>query len=227
MREGVVLLSGGLDSATVLGIADSELGRVRTLTFIYGQRADKEVECAKKLSQHYDVEEHMVLSIPLEKLTESSLFKGGTDIPSHKSADIPSTYVPARNIILLSMALAYAECVNAHAIYIGANAVDFSGYPDCRPEFYRAFRQMVKEGTKRGIEGDPVGIKVPLQNMSKKEIIQKGNELGVPFELTWSCYREGVTACGVCDSCVLRLKGFHEAGLEDPLAYNASTAPID
>ncbi len=219
MTLGIVLLSGGLDSATVLGIADHEMERVSALTFVYGQKADKEVECAKRLAEHYGVEEHIVLSIPLADVTRSSLLKGGEEIPFEESEVIPSTYVPARNIILLSYALSYAEAIDADSIYIGANAVDFSGYPDCRPEFYEAFQKVVNEGTRKCVEGDSINIRVPLQNMSKKEIIKKADELEVPLELTWSCYRDGNKACGKCDSCRLRLKGFKKAGLQDPIEY--------
>ncbi|MFO8110256.1 MAG: 7-cyano-7-deazaguanine synthase QueC [Thermoplasmata archaeon] len=219
MRRGVVLLSGGLDSATVMGIADSEVENISALTFLYGQRAEKEIECAKKLAEYYRVEKHQILNIPLSDLTASSLLKGGEEIPVEENDEIPSTYVPARNMILLSYGVSHAESVGADAVYIGANAVDFSGYPDCRPEFYRAFQKAVDEGTKRGVGEIPIEIRVPLQNMSKKQIIQRGYELGVPYDLTWSCYRGDEQACGACDSCRLRLKGFKEAGLGDPIEY--------
>ncbi len=219
MGIGVVLLSGGLDSATVLGIADSEMDELGVLTFIYGQKADREVNCARDLVGHYGAAEHKIVNVPLEDIANSSLLKGGHEISDYGQDGIPDTYVPARNIIMLSLALSYAESIQADAVYIGANAVDFSGYPDCRPEFYKAFRRMAKEGTRRGVEGNPIDIRVPLQNMSKAEIIQRAEGLGVPLELTWSCYRDGDIACGTCDSCRLRLKGFEEAGLDDPIDY--------
>ncbi len=219
MSDGVVLLSGGLDSAAALGIADRDMENIYALTFRYGQKAYKEVEFAKRLAERYGVQEHLVLNIPLSEIAKSSLLKGGSDVPIKKEDSIPSTYVPARNIILLSFALSYAESVEADAVYIGANAVDFSGYPDCRPEFYQAFQRVVEEGTRRGVEGNPIDIRVPLQNMSKADIIQRAEELGVPLELTWSCYRDGDKACGTCDSCRLRLKGFRDAGLSDPIEY--------
>lgn len=224
MSSGVVLLSGGLDSATTLGIADQEMDELYVLTFSYGQKHDKEIQQAGKIGDHYSVEEHLFLDIPLGQIGRSSLLRGGDDIPEHveeeiDEEDIPSTYVPARNIIMLSYALSYAESKGADAIYIGATAVDYSGYPDCRPEFFDAFKNMAERGTKRGVEGDPVDIRYPLINMSKAEIIEKGDEIGVPLELTWSCYKGGEKACGQCDSCKLRLKGFEEAGLEDPIEY--------
>ncbi len=223
MGKAVVLLSGGLDSSTTLGAADEEHEELHALTFLYGQKHDREIRSAKKLAEHYSVEEHKFLDIPLSDVGRSSLLQGGEDIPDHEEdnigEDIPSTYVPARNIIFLSYALSYAESIDADAIYIGATARDYSGYPDCRPEFYEAFEQMAAKGTKRGVEGDPVFIRYPLIDLTKGEIVEKAYELDVPLELTWSCYRGKEKACGECDSCKLRLKGFKEAGIEDPVEY--------
>ncbi|MEF8874286.1 MAG: 7-cyano-7-deazaguanine synthase QueC [Candidatus Thermoplasmatota archaeon] len=223
MSRAVVLLSGGLDSSTTLGIAAQEHDELCALTFIYGQKHEKEIESAKKLASHYSVEEHKILNIPLSEIGRSSLLESGEEIPEHESDDIggsiPSTYVPARNIIMLSYALCYAESVEADAIYIGATARDYSGYPDCRPEFYRAFEDMAEEGTKRGVEGSPIDIKYPLIHMTKGDIVKKADEIGVPLRWTWSCYKGEQKACGECDSCKLRLKGFKEAELEDPIEY--------
>ena len=223
MNKAVVLLSGGLDSSTTLGIAVEEYEKIHALTFLYGQKHEKEIRSAKKLAQHYSVEEHRFLDIPLSEIGRSSLLEGGEDIPKHHEKEIgdeiPSTYVPARNIIFLSYALSYAESIEADSIYIGATARDYSGYPDCRPEFYDAFEKMAAKGTKRGVEGDPISIEYPLIDFTKGEIVKKGDEIEVPFHLTWSCYRGEEKACGECDSCKLRLKGFEEAGLEDPIPY--------
>ncbi len=223
MRKAVVLLSGGLDSSTTLGIADDEGYQTHALTFVYGQKHDREIESAKKLAGYYEAEEHKIIEIPLEEISRSSLLKEGEEIPDisdeNIGEEIPSTYVPARNIILLSFALSYAESIEAEAVFIGANAVDYSGYPDCRPEFYDAFQKAAEEGTKTGVEGEPVEIRYPLIELTKAEIIQKADELGVPLKYTWSCYKGGKKACGTCDSCKLRLKGFREAGLEDPIEY--------
>lgn len=223
MTSAIVLLSGGLDSSTTMGIADDENEELYALTFTYGQKHDKEVESANKLADHYSVKEHKALDIPLSEIGRSSLLKEGEDIPSHEEEkigeEIPSTYVPARNIVLLSYALSYAESVDADSIYIGANAVDYSGYPDCRPEFYEAFENMAEKGTKRGIEEEPIEIKYPLIDLTKGEIVKKADQLNVPLKYTWSCYKGKEKACGECDSCRLRLKGFEEAGLEDPIEY--------
>ncbi|MBS3816045.1 MAG: 7-cyano-7-deazaguanine synthase QueC [Candidatus Thermoplasmatota archaeon] len=223
MSKAVILLSGGLDSSTTLGIADNEHEELYALTFLYGQKHDKEIESAKKLAEHYSVEEHKILDIPLAEIGRSSLLEGGEEIPQNLEEDIgediPSTYVPARNIILLSYGLSYAESIDADAVYIGANARDYSGYPDCRPEFYESFENMARDGTKRGVEGNPIELKYPLIDMTKGEIVEKADEIGVPLHLTWSCYEGEEKACGRCDSCKLRLKGFEEAGLEDPIEY--------
>ncbi|MEF8832954.1 MAG: 7-cyano-7-deazaguanine synthase QueC [Candidatus Thermoplasmatota archaeon] len=223
MSKAVILLSGGLDSSTTLGTANEEHENLHALTFLYGQKHEKEIRSAKELAEHYSVREHKFLDISLSEIGKSSLLEEGEEIPDHDEEEIgeeiPSTYVPARNIIFLSYALSYAESIDADAIFIGATARDYSGYPDCRPEFYDAFEKMAEKGTKRGVEGDPVSIRYPLIDMTKGEIVEKADELDVPLELTWSCYRGKEKACGECDSCKLRLKGFEEAGLEDPIEY--------
>jgi len=224
-KKAICLLSGGLDSSVTLAIAKSEGYEVYAMTFIYGQTHSKEIEAAKKIAKHFKVREHKIIGLDLSEIAKSSLISGA-EIPTGRSAEeiisckeIPSTYVPGRNIIFLSLALAYAESIDADAIFIGANAVDFAGYPDCRPEFFEKFQELINIGTKRGVEGNPIKIKTPIINLTKAEIIKKGLSLGVPFELTWSCYLGKEKACGKCDSCILRLKGFKEAGLKDPIEY--------
>ncbi len=223
MSKAVVLLSGGLDSSTTLGIANEEHDELYALTFLYGQKHARERKSAKDLAEYYSVNEHKMLDIPLLEIGESSLLEDGEEIPEQDieeiGEEIPTTYVPSRNIIFLSYALSYAESIEADAIYIGATARDYSGYPDCRPEFYTAFRKMAEEGTKRGVNGDPVEIDCPLIDMGKDEIVKRADKLNVPLHLSWSCYKGGEKACGECDACKLRLKGFEEAGLEDPIEY--------
>ena len=222
-KRAIVLLSGGLDSATVLAIAKDEGYKIFVLTFDYGQRHDKELIFAKKIAEYFQVEEHLILKIELDKIDGSSLTDKNIEIekrPINKIKDnIPSTYVPGRNTIFLSFALSWAEVLRVDAIFIGANAVDFSGYPDCRAEFFKAFRKISELGTKIGIEGNPIKISTPIIGMKKAEIIKKGKSLCVPFELTWSCYQGMEKACGKCDSCLLRLKGFQNAGIKDPIEY--------
>ncbi len=227
MKKAVVLLSGGLDSSTCMAIAKRDGYEVYALSFDYGQRHDRELESARAIAEHFGAKEHIIMKTDLDRIGGSALTDDSIDVPEnrdeeHMSDEIPVTYVPARNTILLSYALAYAEVKDCDAIYIGANALDYSGYPDCRPEYYRAFEEVARLGTKRGVEGRPIEIKYPLIDMSKADIIRTGMELGVPYELTWSCYKGGEKACGVCDSCKLRLKGFREAGYEDPLEYENS-----
>jgi len=219
--RAVVLLSGGLDSSTVLAIA-LEMGyEVHALSFDYGQRHSRELESAKKIAKYFNVP-HKIIKIDLRQIGGSAL-TDNIDVPERNvdeiEKEIPITYVPARNTILLSLALGYAEVIDADAIFYGANAIDYSGYPDCRPEYVEAFERVANLGTKRGVEGKHIKIIAPIIHMTKAEIIKKGMELGVPYELTWSCYKGGKRACGKCDSCLLRLKGFMEAGYEDPLEY--------
>ncbi len=219
--KAVVLLSGGLDSSTVLAIA-LEMGYdVHALSFDYGQRHSRELKSAKKIARYFNVP-HKIIKIDLRQIGGSAL-TDNIEVPERQVEDIekeiPITYVPARNTILLSLALGYAEVIDADAIFYGANAIDYSGYPDCRPEYVEAFERVANLGTKRGVEGKPIKIIAPIIHMTKAEIIKKGMELGVPYELTWSCYKGEKKACGKCDSCLLRLKGFMEAGYEDPLDY--------
>ncbi len=227
MKKAVVLLSGGLDSSTCMAIAKKDGYELYALSFQYGQRHERELESARAIAKHFGAKEHMILRLELDRIGGSALTDESIEVPENRDEDkmaeeIPVTYVPARNTILLSYALAYAEVKDADAIYIGANALDYSGYPDCRPEYYTAFEEVARLGTKRGVEGRPIEIKYPLIDMSKADIIRTGMELGVPYELTWSCYKGGEKACGVCDSCKLRLKGFREAGYEDPIEYENS-----
>ena len=222
--KAVCLLSGGMDSAVAAAIARSEGYEVYALTFNYGQRHDREIECARKIAKWLD-SKHKIFNINLDQFGGSAL-TDEIEIPEGKTIDeirnsdeIPPTYVPARNTIFLSIALAYAEVIGADAIFMGAHEVDYSGYPDCRPEYFEKFRELAGLATKRGAEGKGIGIETPLIGLSKADIIGKGSGLEVPFQHTWSCYKEGKRACGVCDSCVIRLNGFKEAGLEDPIEY--------
>jgi len=222
--RAVALLSGGLDSSTALAMILKEGREVHALTIDYGQRHRKEIEAAKRVAKHFRVKSHKILKIDLATIAGSALTNRDVRVPTQRTLEemgrgIPVTYVPARNTILLGLALAYAESLDADEIVIAANAIDYSGYPDCRPEFYAAFQEVARLGTKRGVEGRPITIVTPLIAMTKADIVRKGEELGVPWKLTWSCYLGGEKACGVCDSCQLRLKGFSEAGVKDPLPY--------
>lgn len=222
--KAVVLLSGGLDSSTVLGIAASKGRELYALTVDYGQRHRKEISAARKIAKHFRTAEHKVLRVDLAGIGGSALTDRRIPVAERRTEremgrDIPGTYVPARNTILLGLALAYAEANGADEIYIAANAIDYSGYPDCRPEYYAAFREVSRLGTRRGVEGRPIEIHTPLIRMTKEDIVRTGAKLGVPFRMTWSCYHGRPKACGVCDSCVLRRKGFQAAGIEDPVPY--------
>ena len=210
-KKAVVLLSGGLDSAVTLYLAKSRKFDCRALIFNYGQRHRREIEAAKSVAKAAGVK-FEVIKISLPWKGSSLLDK--RSISRSKSSSIPDTYVPARNIIFLSFALSFAESLGAAAIFIGAHSQDYSGYPDCRPEFFRAFDKVASCGTKAGVENKGIEIKTPLINMGKAEIIRLGGRLKVPFELTWSCYKGGKQPCGVCDSCYYRNKGFREAGIE-------------
>jgi 7-cyano-7-deazaguanine synthase len=224
-KRAVVLLSGGLDSTTALAIARAEGFEPYTISFRYGQRHDIELEAAKKISQRFGARGHTVIDINLRQIGGSAL-TSDIDVPKGRDAEemsgnIPVTYVPARNTIFLSIALGWAEVLGASDIFIGVNALDYSGYPDCRPEFIEAFEKMANLGTKAGVEGKGFRIHTPLIRMTKGEIIKKGMELGVDYSQTHSCYDptpEGL-ACGECDSCLLRKKGFADAGIKDPLGY--------
>lgn len=225
-KKSVVLSSGGLDSTTVMAIAKNEGYALYSLSFLYGQRHKIELEAAKKVAEIIGVEKHLVINLDLNKIGGSAL-TDSIDVPKNRneeaiSADIPVTYVPARNTIFLSYALAWAEVIGSSDIFIGVNAIDYSGYPDCRPEYIEAFEKMANLATKAGVEGlIRIKINTPLLNMSKAQIIKKGIELGVDYSLTHSCYDPNSDgfACGRCDSCILRKKGFKEAGVKDPTKH--------
>ena len=227
-RQAVVLLSGGLDSATVAAIALSEGFAVNALSFSYGQRHSFELEAARRVAQSLTVAQHRVVNIDLRAFGGSAL-TADIAVPKGRSSDemehgIPITYVPARNTIFLSFALAWAEVLGSQDIFIGVNALDYSGYPDCRPEYIRAYEQMANLATKAGVEGrQRLTIHAPLMNLTKAQIIKKGMELGVDYSLTSSCYDPALDGepCGQCDSCLLRRKGFGENGMADPLPYPA------
>ena len=221
--KAVSLLSGGLDSTVTLAYALSEGFDVVPLTIRYGQRHVRELDSAKAVVKHYGLKHHVVLDLDLSSF-RSALTRSDIAVPEHGSTaeigdDIPITYVPARNIIFLSIAAGLAESVDADRIFIGANAIDYSGYPDCRPEFFRAFETVLKVGTKAGVEGAPIIIEHPILRSTKEDIVRMGKKLKAPLELTWSCYQGGDKACGKCDSCLLRLKGFEDAGYKDEIVY--------
>lgn len=230
-KKAIVLLSGGLDSTTVLAIARSQGYEVYALSFSYGQRHIWELEAASRVAAALGVKQHKVASIDLRVFGGSAL-TADIAVPKGRSADdmshgIPITYVPARNTIFLSFALAWAEVVGSSDIFIGVNALDYSGYPDCRPEFIEAYERMANLATKAGVEGrQALKIHTPLIALSKAEIVQKGIELGVDYSLTSSCYDPSPTGepCGECDSCILRQKGFRENGMKDPLRYKVQVA---
>lgn len=210
-RRAIVLLSGGLDSAVTLYLAKSKGYESHCLIFDYGQRHCREIKAAKRLSRKSGSTYQIIkISLPWKG---SSLLDRNKKISRARNNIIPATYVPARNIIFLSFALSFAEAIAAKAIFIGAHSQDYSGYPDCRPEFYQAFRKVSFSGTKAGLENKGVEIITPLLYKSKAQIIRMGSRLGVPFELTWSCYKGGKEPCGKCDSCYYRIKGFREAGI--------------
>lgn len=222
MRQtAVVLLSGGLDSATSLAIAAKRGYRCHALSFNYGQRSTVEIEAARRQARNQEVVEHRVLNLPLGQFGGSALTDSSIDVPESPGEGIPATYVPARNTIFLSSALAWAEVIGAGAIFIGVNALDYSGYPDCRPEYIEAFQRLVDVATKAGVEGRKITLEAPLIHMSKAEIIRAGTELGVDYADTLSCYQadERGLACGQCDSCRLRREGFAAAGIADPTRY--------
>ncbi|PSO60902.1 MAG: 7-cyano-7-deazaguanine synthase QueC, partial [Cyanobacteria bacterium QH_10_48_56] len=220
--KAVVLLSGGLDSSTVLYQATSDGCECYAISFDYQQRHQRELEAAKAIAHSAGVVEHQLVNFDLNAWGGSALTDEALDIPTQRSLgemsqNIPITYVPARNTIFLSFALAYAEARDAGRVYLGVNALDYSGYPDCRPDYIQAMQEVFRLGTKQGREGDAIAIVTPLIELKKTEIIQLGNQLGVPWEQTWSCYAGNETACGVCDACRLRLAAFAELGLQDPL----------
>ena len=222
-KKAVVLLSGGLDSTTVLAMATAQGYACYCLSFQYGQRQEVELERAQRIAKHFQAKQHLILRVDLDAIGGSAL-TSDMAVPKDRShqngEDIPQTYVPARNIIFLAHALSWAEVLEAADIFLGINAIDYSGYPDCRPEFLEAFARMARLGTKAGALGKELRFHAPLQHLSKKEIILRGVELGVDYSMTHSCYDPvDDLACGHCDACLLRLQGFREAGLVDPARY--------
>ena len=226
-KKAVVLLSGGVDSTTILAIAQSQGYDVYTMSFRYGQRHVLELDSAKQISEKMGAKKHVIIDIDLRAFGGSAL-TDDIDVPKERSdqeigTGIPITYVPARNTIFLSFALAWAETLEIDTIFMGVNALDYSGYPDCRPEYIEAYQQMANLATKSGVEGTTkLKIETPLISMTKAQIMQKGAELGVDYGLTLSCYDPDPQsrACGACDSCLLRIKGFEEAGIADPTVYS-------
>ena len=222
MSKAVILLSGGLDSTTVLAIAKSQGYDCYALSFDYGQKQRSELESSISIAKKSNVIEHRIMKISLSDIGGSALTDQSIDVPKYSESDeIPITYVPARNTIFLSFALAWAEVVDCQTIFIGVNALDYSGYPDCRPEFIEAFENMANLATKQSVEGDRIQIKTPLISMTKAEIIKKGLSLGVDYSETTSCYDANTLgeACGECDACVLRKIGFENANVQDPTRY--------
>ncbi|MGI9283155.1 MAG: 7-cyano-7-deazaguanine synthase QueC [Endozoicomonas sp.] len=220
-KKAVILLSGGLDSSTVLAIARDQGYECYTVSFDYGQRHRVELEASVRVSKELGAKAHKTLKLDLRDLGGSALTDDDIDVPEDLGEGIPVTYVPARNTVFLSLALGWAEILGARDIFIGANDVDYSGYPDCRPEYLEAFEKMANLATKAGVEGDHFHIRAPLLELTKAEIIKEGSRLGVDYGITVSCYQadEQGRACGVCDSCRYRKKGFEEAGVSDPTPY--------
>ena len=226
MPRAVVLLSGGLDSATVLARARKDGYRVHALSFDYGQRHDAELHAASRVASALGAEEHRTVRVDLAALGGSALTDAEFEVPEQPGEGIPVTYVPARNSVFLSVAMGWAEILEAEAIYIGVNVVDYSGYPDCRPDFVAAFQQLAEVATAQGVAGHGPRIRTPLMNLPKADIIRMGMELGVDYALTVSCYQadEAGRACGVCDACRFRRQGFEEAGMPDPTQYRAGAS---
>lgn len=221
VKKAVVLLSGGLDSATALAMAKDQGFECYVLSFDYGQRSVTELNAARKVAAQMDAKEHRVVRLHLEDFGGSALTDHSIEVPEGEEEGIPVTYVPARNTVFLSLALGWAEVLDAHHIFIGVNAVDYSGYPDCRPEYIAAFEAMANLATKAGVTGTKLTLETPLIDLTKAEIIQQGTALGVDYGLTVSCYQADGDgrACGQCDSCRLRAKGFVDAGVADPTRY--------
>ncbi|HEX5160898.1 MAG TPA: 7-cyano-7-deazaguanine synthase QueC [Steroidobacteraceae bacterium] len=222
--RAVVLLSGGLDSATVLALAREQDLECYALSVAYGQRHQVELTAAAAIARTLGAREHRVMRVDLANIGGSALTDRSIAVPTTPTSGIPVTYVPARNTIMLSLALGWAEVLDAREIHVGVNAIDYSGYPDCRPEFIAAFEQLARLATKAGVEGRGIGIRAPLIHMSKAQIVREGTRLGVDYSLTISCYQadgRGL-ACGLCDSCKLRREGFVSAGLSDPTRYRFS-----
>jgi 7-cyano-7-deazaguanine synthase len=224
-KKAVCLISGGIDSSVSAYFAKSKKFSIYALTIRYGQQHKKEINSAKNIAKSLGVEEHIILNVDFTKFGGSSLIDRTNDIEKNRDInqigkDIPSTYVPARNTVFLSIALAYAESIDAEDIFIGVTSSDYSGYPDCRPKYIKAYQDMANLATKKAISGKIIKINTPLINKSKDEIINLGFKLKVPFEKTWSCYKGGKKACGRCDSCLLRLKGFKKLKAKDPIEYD-------
>lgn len=221
MKKAVILLSGGLDSATILAVARRDGYACHALSFAYGQRHHAELQAAAQVAKALGAVQHKTMVLNLSAIGGSALTDSSIPVPDHPSQGIPVTYVPARNTVFLAMAVGWAEVLEARHIFIGVNAVDYSGYPDCRPEFIAAFQQVANLGTKAGVEGRGLVIEAPLQQLSKAEIVRLGASLGVDYGLTVSCYSADAEgrACGVCDSCRLRRQGFADAGMADPTHY--------
>jgi len=220
-KRAVVLLSGGLDSATCLAIAQEQGYDCYGLSFDYGQRHRVELEAAEKLAKLAEISDYKIIPVDMRGIGGSALTDSAIAVPEEESEGIPVTYVPARNTVFLAYALGWAEVLSARAIFIGVNALDYSGYPDCRLDFIKAFQKMANLATKMGVEGESIEIKTPLIHLTKAEIISKGIKLGVDYSKTTSCYQADAAgrACGKCDSCRLRRKGFAEAGIDDPTLY--------
>lgn len=220
--KAVVLLSGGLDSTVCMAVAHSLGYELYPISFDYNQRHDRELECAKEVGEFYKVAKHIVIRTNMDAIGGSALTDTELTVPTGQANEdeIPITYVPARNLIFLSYALGYAEVTGADRIFIGVNALDYSGYPDCRPEFINLFQQVADYSTRAGVQDQrKITIETPLLHLTKKEIVLLGKKLNAPLELTTSCYKGGEGACGQCDSCLLRLKGFADAGVIDPILY--------
>jgi 7-cyano-7-deazaguanine synthase len=224
MKPAVILLSGGLDSATVLAIAREAGYACHALSLDYGQRSNAELAAAARVAASLGAIEHRVLKLGLSDFGGSALTDASIAVPESPTAGIPVTYVPARNTVMLALALAWAEVLGSRDLFIGVNAVDYSGYPDCRPEFIAAFEHMANLATRAGVEGAQLRVHAPLQHLSKAQIIRRGLELGVDYAQTVSCYQADADgrACGLCDACRLRRQGFEQAGLADPTVYKSS-----
>jgi len=220
--KAVVLLSGGLDSTVCMAVAESQGYELFPISFNYNQRHDRELQSASSIATYYKATKHIVINTNMDAIGGSALTDNKISVPVGDAAhhDIPITYVPARNLIFLSYALGYAEVTGADHIFIGVNALDYSGYPDCRPEFIELFQHLANYSTKAGVEDHrQIVIETPLLQLSKKDIVLLGSKLHAPLEMTTSCYNGGQRACGQCDSCILRLKGFADAGIIDPILY--------
>ncbi len=222
MKKAIVILSGGLDSTVCMSVANHKNYEIYPMTFSYGQRHIREVEHAKKVADYYNCKRHLVIDLGFfKKIGASALTSQEIEVPTNRDIgnEIPVTYVPFRNAVFLSMAVGYAEAIGAEKIYIGVNALDYSGYPDCRPQFIGAFQEAINLGAAAPVKGSPIQIETPLISLSKADIVRLGSKNKAPLHLTTSCYKGGEKACGLCDSCRIRLKGFKEAGIQDPIEY--------